>query len=276
MTIERSNEPDAFHSFEYEGWETVSAGYERHWAKLTRQAAATTLDAAGVGQGLRVLDVCTGPGTLADIAVRRGARVQGVDFSTNVIEIARRNVPGARFHEGDAQDLSFEDSSFDAVVCGFGVIHLPNPEDALSEMLRVLRPGGRFATSVWAAPETGNGFGLLYGAIHGEGDLSVPLPHGPDFFQFSDPDRFKSALQSVGFRDVTVRVVEQTWELDEPMGALNAVLEGGVRARALLLAQTETVRRAISDAVANGMERYRTADGLYQVPMPALVGAGMR
>jgi SAM-dependent methyltransferase len=195
MAIESSRNPGAFREFEHDGWETVSVGYERHFARLTIRTVPAILDAAHVAEGVRVLDVCTGPGMLAGAAVKRGAQVVALDFSGKLIEIARRNVPGAEFRQGDAQTLPFEADSFDSVVCGYGIIHVPEPQKALSEMRRVLKPGGCLAVSVWEAAKPGNGFGLLFGAIRKHGDLNVPLPHGPDFFQFSEPDKLKAAFK---------------------------------------------------------------------------------
>jgi len=223
-----------------------------------------------------VLDVCTGPGILAAAAVERGARVVGLDFSGNVVEIARRNVPEAEFRLGGAQALPFEDASFDAVVCGFGIIHVPEPATALSEIRRVLKPGSRAAVSVWEAPDSINGFGLLFEAIKTHGKLDVPLPHGPDFFQFSEEEKLAGALQETGFEEIEIRTVEQEWELNDLLGILNGITKGGVRARALLEAQTEAARHDISDAVIAGMSRYVSSDGLYRVPMPALVGTGRK
>jgi len=177
---------------------------------------------------------------------------------------------------GDAQALPFESESFDAVVCGYGIIHVPDPEKALAEMRRVVRPGGRLAASVWRAPQPTNGFGLLYGAMKRHGNPDVPLPHGPDFFQFSEPEKLAGALQISGFAGVEVERVEQSWEFSEPLGLVTALLEGGVRARALLRAQTEDARNAISAAVIEGMRQYRSSDGAYRVPMPALVGSGRK
>ena len=276
MTIESSRDPDAFRDFEHTGWEAVSSGYVRHFVRLTAQSVPAILDAARVTMGVRLLDVCTGPGIVAGAALERGAEVVGLDFSGKQVEIAKRNVPGAEFKQGDAQALPFEDESFDAVVCGYGIIHLPTPEKALSEMHRVLRPGGYFAASVWEAPEPTNGFGVLFEAIKKHGDLTVPLPHGPDFFQFSEPGKFVAALEDTGFTDTTVETVEQTWELDDPLGIMAAILEGAVRTRGLLLAQTDDVRSAIATEVAKGTQHYRSSDGIYRVPMPALVGSGRK
>ena len=95
-----------------------------------------------------------------------GHRFLPIDFSGKLIEIARRNVPGADFQQGDAQALPYKPESFDAVVCGYGIIHVPEPKKALSEMHRVLKPAGYLAVSVWEAPKPGNGFGLLFSAIN--------------------------------------------------------------------------------------------------------------
>jgi ubiquinone/menaquinone biosynthesis C-methylase UbiE len=81
MIIQKSEDPKGFTSFEHEGWQTVSAGYELHFERLTGQTAPATLDAAGVGPDMRVLDVCTGPGILATAVQERGATVVGLDFS---------------------------------------------------------------------------------------------------------------------------------------------------------------------------------------------------
>ena len=271
-----SRETDAFTTFEHDGWEQVCAGYEAHFGRLTRQSAGALLDAAGVGGGLRVLDVCCGPGIVTAAAAARGADALGLDFSTATVELARKLVPQASFRQGDAQALPFDDEQFDAVFCGFGIIHLAQPETALNEIHRVLKPGGRAAVSVWEAPGPDNGFGLLYGAIKAHADTSVPIPEGPDFFQFSGPGALDGALAECGFHEASTITVEQVWEFDHENGLVDAFLEGAVRARGLIIAQTDEVRDAIINEVATGMQAWRAADGKYRLPMPALVGAGRK
>ncbi len=276
MAIEKSNQPEAFADFEQRGWDTVGDGYARHFAPLTRQAVQATLDAAGVVGGMTLLDACCGPGVIASAALARGADVTGVDFSAEVVALARREVDGAGFHEGDVQALPFDDDRFDAVVCGYGIIHVPDPARALAELRRVLKPGGRVAVSVWEPPRHGNGFGLLFGAIKRHGDLDVPLPHGPDFFQFSDADRLSSALAEAGLRDVRVERVEQYWDFDHARGLVDGIMEGAVRARGLILAQTDEVRELIFADIVAGMTQFESAAGGYRLPMPGLVGAGVK
>lgn len=276
MGIDSSNDPKGFVSFEHSGWEDVSRGYEQHFAGLTSQSVNDILDAAEVESGKQVLDVCCGPGMITAAATTRGAQAIGIDFSTAAVSIAKSNVPDTEIYEGDAQSLPFADNTFDAVVCGFGIIHVPNPQEALSEMYRVLKPGGRVAVSVWEPPNPNNGFGLLYGAIKANADMGVDLPHGPDFFQFSDPTKLTNALQEIGFSKPSVNTVSQTWEFKDPHGLFTGIMEGAVRARGLIAAQTATVQETISDTVAAGMDGYGSPEGIYRVPMPALIGSAVK
>jgi SAM-dependent methyltransferase len=276
MTIQVSNDPNAFHTFEQGGWNEASGDYERAFGPLTAQSADATLDAAGVTAGCTMLDVCTGHGILAHVATLRGAKVYALDFAENMVAAARRNAPAADCQQGDAQNLPYGDNTFDAVVCGYGIIHLPEPDRALAEMRRVLRPGGRVALSVWQVPSASSGFGLLLGAVKAHGRLDVPLPHGPDLFQFGSEDAMKAALAETGFSEVNAISLPQTFRLESASAFLNAVRQGTVRTKALFLAQNQAALSAITTAVAAGMDRqFRSEDG-FRIPMPAIVGSGVK
>jgi len=276
VAIQTSDDPTAFKDFEHEGWERASASYMRNFSKITQQTAPAMLDAASVGEGTRVLDVCTGPGILAAAAAERGADAVGLDFSDAFVALASEIVPGAEFRQGDAHALPFDDNSFDAVVCGYGIIHLSDPETALKEMHRVLKPGGRIAVSVWEAAKPTNGFGIMFGAIVAHGKTDVPLPHGPDFFQFSSDSAMISALETAGFKDVASQGVEQTWQIENTSDLVDTILESAVRARGLLLAQTDEALAAIRAAVDEGLQQYASSAGGFAVPAPAIVGSGVK
>ena len=149
MPIEQSRDPKRFSAFELSGWETNIRGYNSAFGAVARQTVGAMLDAARVSRGMRVLDVCCGPGMLAAGVLERGAEAIGLDFSLEAVELASKLVPNGHFERGDAQALPYAAESFDAVLCGYGLMHLPEPAAALREMLRVLRPGGRTALSVW-------------------------------------------------------------------------------------------------------------------------------
>ena len=232
------------------------------------------LDAARVTPGMQVLDVCCGPGMLAAGALARGAEAVGLDFSVGAVELARRLVPNGRFEQGDAQALPFSAASFDAVVCGYGLMHLPEPAAALREMLRVLHPGGRAAVSVWDA--AGFGFSLVYEAVRARGSMNVALPHGPDFFQFGSPERMSAALAEAGFADVAAHSLHQDWHVANADSYIQTILTGTVRARAVLAAQSDAAAAGVRSYIADYLARFRTPAGELVVPMPAIIGSGAR
>ena len=106
-----------------------------------------------VTPGTRVLDVACGTGNVAIPAAEAGADVTGVDLASNLLEQARKRAEHegvqATFDEGDAEDLPYDDASFDLVVSMYGAMFAPRPERAAAEMVRVTRPGGRIAMTNW-------------------------------------------------------------------------------------------------------------------------------
>ena len=276
MAIEKSRNPEQFSAFEQVGWDTAIDANERAFGPVSRQTVEPLLDAAGVRPGMLVLDVCTGPGMLVGAAIERGARATGLDFAKEVVELAQRRVPGGVFRQGDAQQLPFPDRSFDAAVCAYGVIHVPVPEMALSEMVRVIRPGRRVAISVWDNTTPNNGFGMIYAAVRAHGTLDVRLPHGPDYFQFSTRDKMVAALKEVGLSNTEATFVDQRWHVDSAEQMLAAMQTGTVRARALLGAQSENALASIRQFLDDALSAMKAPGGGFDVPLPALIGSGTR
>lgn len=276
MAIEKSNDPNAFADFERAGWDDNIAGYDDAFGSVSRQTVDATLDAANVRDGMRVLDVCTGPGMLAASALQRGAKTVGLDFSEEVVELAQKNVPTGEFHQGDAQDLPFPDDGFDAVVCGYGVMHLPEPETALQEMRRVVRPEGRIAISVWDSTTPNNGFGMIYAAVGAHGSFDVQLPHGPDFFQFGTEEKMEAALAEIGFSDVEAVLSDQVWHVGSVEEILAALRTGTVRARALLAAQSDAAIIGIQQFLEETISSMGNAAAGFDVPLPAIIGSGAK
>lgn len=272
-----ANSDRSFREFEQAGWENaaVVANYHEHLSGVTTQSVETLLDAAGIRKGSRVLDVATGAGYIAGAAAGRGADATGVDFSASQVRMARDRYPAVRFEQADAEALPFDSSSFDAVVNGFGMCHLPNPDVALREAFRVLKSGGRVAFTVWDVPERSVGFGAVYVAVRAHGSMDVGLPAGPNFFLFSDPEHSAKALLAAGFVAPSCRQVPQMWRVSDPDMVFQSIVEGSVRAAATIRAQTPAAREAIKTAMRHTVAAYRCGDS-YEVPMPAALATAVK
>jgi SAM-dependent methyltransferase len=267
--------PDPFWTFEHTAWERSARAYHNFWTRLTNQTIEPLLSAVQSGDTTRLLDVATGAANVAQAAVGKGTRVVGVDFSTAMLAQARKQHPEVDFCEGDAEALSFADNSFDAVVINFGLLHFGQPEQALTETYRVLRPGRRIGFTVWAAPEVAIGFQIMLRAIETHGDPNVPLPEGPPFFRFSDPVQSERTLRTVGFTNPSITEVQQMWELSSPDDLFVAFYEGTARTGGLLRAQSRVALDSIRAAVIKATSAYEK-NGVVQIPMPAILTSAQK
>lgn len=152
---------DEFKQSQKERWRHFLLTQER-----TAPAGALLVKHAGIRAGQRVLDVACGTGVVAVTAARLGAQVTGLDLTPELLERAKENAEIAgvtvTWMEGDVEELPFANETFDVVTSQFGHIFAPRPEVALSEMLRVLKPGGTIAFNTWASEMfTGRSMRLL-------------------------------------------------------------------------------------------------------------------
>lgn len=268
-------EQQAFKAFEKSGWELAADHYHQHWGKLSQQSAEPLLDAAKVVAGSKVLDVATGAGYVAAAAAERGAIALGFDFSAAQVELAKRTYPEIDFQQGNAEDLPFEVNTFDAVVMGFGINHLPSAEAAFSEAFRVLKSGGHFAFTVWAAPVEDQGFGIVLGAIEQFGVGDAGLPPAPPYFRFADENEVRHVFRETGFEDPITRLVPQYWHHGSPDEVFDAFNEGAVRATAMLRSQPEQVRDKIREVVREKVKGLQQGKE-FVVSVPAVLSAARK
>ena len=144
----------AFDVMERRIWGGQAESYARTAARLCVRTVPALLDAAGVGAGTRMLDVGCGTGNVTAAALARGAAVRAVDAEPDMVAATRRAVPGTEVRTGTLPQLPYADAEFDAVVGNFVLNHVGRPLEALVEMRRVARPGGRIAVTVWQLPGT--------------------------------------------------------------------------------------------------------------------------
>ena len=147
---------------------TWMSGDYGHFATYLEPGALEFLSRIPIEPGVRALDVACGAGQTAIPMSRAGAKVTGVDIATNLIEQARTRAQAenldARFEEGDAEMLPFEDSSFDLVISLIGAMFAPRPDLVAAELKRVCRPGGKIIMGNW----TPTGFVGQMFKVHGK------------------------------------------------------------------------------------------------------------
>jgi SAM-dependent methyltransferase len=269
-------DPDAFNAFEVAGWEAKAGGYDRLIGGVTSRFAGPLLDAAAVESGMHVLDLATGPGYVAARAAARGASVVGVDVAPAMVALAGRLHPGIDFREGNAEELPFDDGAFDAVVGNFLILHLGRPERGMAGIVRVLRPGGRLALTVWDVPAQSRLLGVFVDAI-AEAGATVPedLPPGPDVFRFSDDDEFDALMREHGLEDRTVEAVGFTHPVATADELWEGFLAGSLRVAVLITTQPQETQERIRAAFDRLVAEYRNDDGL-ELPVSAKLASGRK
>jgi demethylmenaquinone methyltransferase/2-methoxy-6-polyprenyl-1,4-benzoquinol methylase len=183
----------------------MTIGLDQRWRRLTIREV--------VAAGDRVLDGCCGTGDLAIAARKAGAlKVVGLDFSERMLERARRKEPGIEWIQGDLLELPFEHGSFDAGTVGFGVRNVADLEKGMSELRRVLKPGGRIGILEITRPR--GPLRLFYRLWF---DVLIPLagkilPGGKAYTylpasvrRFPGPEALAELMRAHGFADVTYR-----------------------------------------------------------------------
>jgi SAM-dependent methyltransferase len=266
---------EAFRQFERSGYSGLASAYDSGTARVTAQVNDPMLDAVGAGRGTRLLDVACGPGRLSAAASQRGCRVTGIDFAEPMVALARRCCPSGEFLVADAESLPFESDRFDAVVCNLGLLHFPDPEHAICEAKRVLRPGGRYAFTCWLPPDRNALFGLIFGAVQKFGLMDMPLPPAPPQFRFGERAECERTLQACGLEVLSAQEVMLRWDFDSPEQIVPGVIASTARLGSMLSLQSGERRRNIEQAIADGARAY--FDGRrVSIPAPVMLAVARR
>ena len=208
---------------------TGSAPYWEKHREIIRQMFAPVTQAlaedAQIAKRQVVLDLATGPGepalTLAALVGPEG-KILGIDPIPEMVAAARRaaerlGTTNTQFQVAFADHLPFPDNIFDAAVSRFGVMFFPAPLDAIREILRVLKPGGKLALAVWHFADR-NPFHTSLSRVIDRYVESPPLaPDAPDAFRFAHPGKLLKILHEANVADARERLLPFT--IQAPMSA---------------------------------------------------------
>jgi SAM-dependent methyltransferase len=204
------------------------------------------------------LDVGCGAGLAAQMFAGKIAAVAGLDACGELVEIARRRVPGGDFRVGEMEALPYADESFD-VVTGFNAFqYAASPVNALREARRVTKPGRPVVIATWGMYEDCEASGHLKALAA----LMPPPPAGtPGPFALSDEARAKALVREAGLTPVAMADVDCSWVYPSLDVALRAMLSAGPAEKAIRAAGPDRAR----DAVASAIAPFRTASGGYHM-----------
>jgi len=221
-----------------QSWNKFSGGWKK-WDELTMdflrpmgEAIITSIKPSGAK---KILDIAAGTGEpgLTIATMLEGGKVVITDLAEDMLAIAkenasRRGITNIETKACDVCDLPFADNSFDAVSCRFGFMFFPDMQLAANEMARVLKAGGKIATSVWNIPEKNFWVTATMGTINRNMELPSPPPGAPGMFRCAKPGLMKEVFEKAGFRNITEKevlsklnsgTVQTYWDMMTEIGA---------------------------------------------------------
>ncbi len=262
---------EAYRAFQTASWNERATLYHRFFGPVTDQVIDPLLDAAQVKRGTHVLDAGTGPGSMAARAAARGALAVGVDLAEQMVALATALHPTVTFRQADAEHLPFPPGRFEAVVGNFVLEHLGHPQAALAEFVRVLKPGGRLALTVWDGADR-HRMGLVQQAIQTVGvKPPAELPPGPPV---ALEDAGVHLLEAAGLTDVEVQPLAFSLHLAGPEDLWEGMLSTGIRTGPTIRAQTAETQQQIREVFERLARDYVVEDGL-ELPIAVLLVSGV-
>ncbi|MEA2243630.1 MAG: hypothetical protein QOD24_3186 [Solirubrobacteraceae bacterium] len=271
------DEASAYRSASLERWARAANGWGTHRERLQdtwRPVSAWLVDAIEPQPGHRVLELAAGPGDTGFLAaelILPGGTLLSTDAVEEMVDVARARarelgIPNAEFRTMDAEWIDLPTAQVDGVLARWGYMLLADPEAALRETRRVLRPGGRVALSAWTGPADNPWNSVPTAQLRAMGAVEPPDLDAPGMYAFRDPSRIRALLEGTGFTDIVVEQLDIVFhfaDLDEWWDVqldTSATLADHVRA--LTPAQRDDLRDAIDATLAP----YVAADGSVALP----------
>jgi ubiquinone/menaquinone biosynthesis C-methylase UbiE len=270
-------------------WDSAEAAelWKRGAARRGQAVAVATeemLAAAGLRPGMRVLDLAAGTGDQSLLAAQNvgaSGSVVATDLSTSMLRAAEEAARDAGLHNietlaADASTIDLPEAGFDAAICRFGLMFLPDLHAALVRVHRALKPGGRFATLVWSTEDKNPYIALQLGVVRDMGRLPSLPPTLARTVSLSGPGQLERALKEAGFQDIQVSSVSTPRDFASLDEAFDAMFTSSPARAELTHDMSEAELEHYAAELKRRLMRFVQPGGRCLVPGEALLGVGSR
>jgi len=259
------------------GWDAAAGIYGDAWAEQLRPAHDSLLTMASLQPGLRVLEVACGTGL---VTLRAAERIgpDGTLFATDIsgemvavtaAEVESRGLHNVTTARTDAESLPVEDAGFDAAICALGLMYVAEPINALAEMRRAVRPGGKVVATVWGERKN-----CAWAEIFSIVDAEVNSEVCPLFFSLGAPNALVNAMQAAGLETVEQHRQSVALKFADAGSMLVAKIDGGAVALAAKRFSTDA-RERVETAFLDSVAHCRLDDGSYEIPGEFVTAVGI-
>ncbi|QDY89988.1 methyltransferase domain-containing protein [Arthrobacter sp. UKPF54-2] len=266
-------------------WDKFAAGWKKWDAELLdwqRPFGAAVIQGAGLRLDSTVLDVASGTGEpgLTAAALVPGGGVELTDISAGMLQVAQEKAStlgmgNVRFRVCDAAELPFDDGTFDAVLCCFGLMFFPDMRAALREMVRTAKPGARISAAVWGRAAANPWASLVLGTLAQHTELPAPPADMPGLFRCSAPGFMTRLFRGVGLLAVQERTVSTDLVHDSPASYWEFMTDIATTVATGLALADEEARSLIRSDVFQMLGRYEHG-GLLRLRSTATIVTGIR
>lgn len=268
--------PDLQRRIQKYGWDKAAPYYDKGWQQQLLPAQERLLNESDLKTGDSVLDVSCGTGLVTQqIAKKVGeeGRVTGIDLSEGMIEKAqsrfRNSDQNVGFLQMGAEKLGFDDNSFDAAICSLGLMYFPNPERAIEEMYRVVKPGAQVSTLVWGARKE-CGWASIFPIV----DRRVKSEVCPLFFQLGTGNALRHAFENARFEKIKSDRFSTDLFFEDEKDACMAAFWGGAVALAYQKFSEETKEGAHKEYL-DSIQKFKNGEG-YHIPGEFVIVRGIK
>ena len=283
-----ATDPKQYKETQRHSWDSVAHGWEKWWRAIEIGAGKVSrrlIELASIKIGSKVLDISTGIGEPAITAAREvgnTGQVLATDISSEMLSIAKQRAINAGlqrvivFKQGDTGTIELPNSTFDAALCRFGLMFLPELDTALLNIYGSLVNGGRFAAAVWASPEKDGLFTSTMNTIMKETHILPPPAGAPGPFSLSDESLLRNYFVNTGFKDVTIERMNVTFDFESSKEYASFVHETAGPLHEMLSNESPERKQKILEAVSESARKFADNTGIVKFSNNAICIIGKK